>query len=113
MIPLISKLASQIEELERLGKNRDDALQGPGEEAELLEATALAHNAQLVVEIGTSYGFSGLWWAAALEITGGRLHTIDSSEKKHAASQATFSAAGVRKRVTNYVGDAHEVLKQM
>jgi predicted O-methyltransferase YrrM len=113
MIPTTARLASQIDELERLAETRDDALQVPREEGELLAAIALAQNAQRVVEIGTSYGFSGLWWAAALEITGGHLHTIDFSEKKYKASQSTFTAVGVSHRITNYLGDAHEILTQM
>jgi predicted O-methyltransferase YrrM len=113
MIPTTSQLAFQIDELERLAKTRDDALQVPREEGELLAAIALAQNAQIVVEIGTSYGFSGLWWAAALAITGGHLHTIDSGEKKFTASKLAFAAAGVSHRIKNYLGDAHDVLKQM
>lgn len=113
MIPMSTSLASQIDELDRLGKTRDDALQVPREEGELLAAIALAQNAQQVVEIGTSYGFSGLWWSAALAVTGGHLHTIDFSEKKFTASRATFAAAGVSQRVTNYLGDARDILMQM
>ncbi len=113
MIPMTARLASQIDELERLAEARDDALQVPRDEGELLVAIALAHNAQIVVEIGTSYGFSGLWWAAALDITGGHLHTIDFSEKKFTASRSTFAAAGVSQRVTNYLGNARDILRQM
>lgn len=113
MITMTASLASQIDELERLGKTRDDALQVPREEGELLAAIALAHNAQIIVEVGTSYGFSGLWWAAALEVTGGHLHTIDFSEKKYIASKSTFAKAGVSHRITNHLGDAHEILTQM
>jgi predicted O-methyltransferase YrrM len=113
MISMTARLASQINHLERLGKTRDDALQVPREEGELLAAIALSQNAQIVVEIGTSYGFSGLWWGAALEITGGQLHTIDFSEKKFTASKLIFAEAGVSQRITSYHGDAHEVLTEM
>ena len=37
----------------------------------------VASGARLIVEVGTSYGFSGLFWGAALKRTGGTLHTID------------------------------------
>jgi predicted O-methyltransferase YrrM len=113
MLQIAVNLASQIDELERLAKTRGDALQVPRDEGELLASIAFAQNAQIVVEIGTSYGFSGLWWAAALEITGGHLHTIDSSEKKFRAAKSTFAAAGVSQRITSYVGDAHDILPQM
>jgi predicted O-methyltransferase YrrM len=110
MIPLSSALAAQIDELERLGKTRDDAWQISREQGELQAAIAVAAQAKLILEIGTSYGFSGLWWAAALGVTGGHLHTIDISEKKFASSKATFAAAGVAGLVTNHLGDAHTVL---
>jgi predicted O-methyltransferase YrrM len=65
----------------------------------------------VVVEVGTSYGFSGLFWGAALKQTGGRLHTIDVSEKKVEASRGAFARAGLSGVITNHLGDAHEVLK--
>lgn len=113
MIPLSPALAAQIDELERLSKTRDDAWQVPRAEGELLAALAIAHWAKLIVEVGTSYGFSGLWWSAALAVTGGHLNTIDASEKKYTSSKATFAAAGVDARVTSYLGDARQVLTNM
>jgi predicted O-methyltransferase YrrM len=113
MILLSPALAAQIDELERLGKTRDDAWQVPRPQGELLAALAVAHRAKLIVEVGTSYGFSGLWWSAALAVTGGHLHTIDASEKKYISAKATFAAAGVAERVTSYLGDARQVLTTM
>lgn len=113
MIPLSPALAAQIDALDRLGQTRDDAWQVPRPEGELLAALAIAHRARLIVELGTSYGFSGLWWAAALAVTGGHLHTVDVSEKKYAASKAAFAAAGVAGRVTSHLGDARRVLTAM
>jgi predicted O-methyltransferase YrrM len=113
MIPLSPALAAQIDAIERLGQTRDDAWQVPRAEGELLAALAIAQRARLIVEVGTSYGFSGLWWAAALAVTGGHLHTIDASQKKYTASMAAFAAAGVAERVTSYLGDARQVLTGM
>lgn len=113
MIPLSPALAAQIDALDRLAQTRDDAWQVPRAEGELLAALAIAHQARLIVEVGTSYGFSGLWWSAALALTGGHLHTIDASEKKYTASKAAFAAAGVASRVTSHLGDARRVLTGM
>lgn len=111
MIPMMAALAAQIDELERLAKTtHNDAMQVPRAQGELLAALALSHHAKLVVEVGTSYGFSGLWWSAALGVTRGHLHTIDVLEKKFASSKATFVAAGVADRVTSHLGDAREIL---
>ena len=112
MVALPPALLSQIDELDRLGA-RDDAWQVPRVEGQLLYQIALAHRAKIIVEVGTSYGFSGLWWAAALRQTGGRLHTIDVNPKKYESSKATFASAGVSDIVTNYLGDAAGILPTM
>ena len=49
--------------------------------------------AKTIVEIGTSYGFSGLNWAAHCA-DGGQLHTIDRDPKKYNSSRETFERAG-------------------
>jgi predicted O-methyltransferase YrrM len=110
MIHLSPALAAQIDEIDRLGETRQDAAQVSRSVGEFLAAVAIAHRAKLIVEVGTSYGFSGLWWSAALAGTGGHLHTIDKSEKKYSSAKATFAAAGLADRVTNHLGDAREVL---
>jgi predicted O-methyltransferase YrrM len=110
MIPMTAALSAQIDEVERLAKPRGDAMQVSREQGKLLTAIALAHRAMRIVEIGTSYGFSGLWWSAALAGCGGHLHTIDVSEKKYSTAKATFMAAGLAERVTNYLGDARLIL---
>ena len=110
MLHMSEQLQRVLDELDALGKQRDDAWQIPRAEGELLHHIALSTNAQTVVEIGTSYGFSGLFWAAALRKTGGRLHTIDVDPKKYAASRDAFARAGVDDLVTGYLGDAQQIL---
>src|SRR5688572_12343098 len=70
------RIAGVIDEIDSYRKTKDDAWQIPRVEGELLHHIALSANAKVVVEVGTSYGFSGLFWGAALLRTGGRLHTI-------------------------------------
>ena len=103
-------LAAQIDETERLAKPRGDSMQVSRDVGELLTALALTLNAKTIVEVGTSYGFSGLWWSAALARTGGHLHTIDILEKKYADAKAAFNAAGVADRVTSYLGNGRNVV---
>ena len=107
------KILAAIDELDALRKSRDDHWQIPRVEGELLHHIALAMNAKLIVEIGTSYGFSGLFWGAALKQTGGRLHTIDIAQKKFDASRQTFAQAGLADVIINHLGDAHDVLKSI
>ncbi len=102
-----------IDELDALHSTRDDAWQIPRVEGDLLHHIALSTRAKTIVEIGTSYGFSGLFWAMALQQTGGRLHTIDKDPKKFESAKKTFERAGVADIVTNYLGDAREILRNM
>ena len=106
-----SDLSNLIDELDHLAKSRDDAWQVPRVEGELLRQIALAHNAKVIVEVGTSYGFSGLFWASALLVTGGVLHTIDRDPKKYHSSRETFTRAGVGKIVNNHLGDALPIVQ--
>ena len=105
-----SRVLLLLRELDDLAKTRDDAWQIPFEEGELLYQIALSCHARKIVEVGTSYGFSGLWWGAALQQNGGQLHTIDKSEKKYDASRLNFERAGLSGHVVNYLGDAMDVL---
>src|SRR6478672_280648 len=110
-MPFTTAILAAIDELDALKKTRDDHWQIPRVEGDLLFHIALAMNAKTIVEIGTSYGFSGLFWGAALKHTGGRLHTIDIAQKKFDASKTTFAQAGLAGTITNHLGDAHDVLK--
>jgi len=107
------KILAVINEIDDYRKSRDDAWQIPRIEGELLHHIALSAGAKVVVEVGSSYGFSGLFWGAAMLQTGGKLHTIDISEKKFDASKAAFAKAGLGGVIVNHLGDAHAVLKMM
>ncbi len=109
----MNSIDSLIGELDELAKTREDAWQVPRAEGELLHHIALSTNAKLIVEVGTSYGFSGLHWARALAVTGGKLHTIDRDPKKVESSKQTFARAGVAHLVTNHQGDGSEVLRKL
>lgn len=78
----------------------------------LLRILAESTNAKAIVEIGTSTGESGMWFALALRSTGGHLftHEIDAGRAKTA--QENFEKAGVADLVTIIQGDAHETVKQ-
>lgn len=108
-----ARIAAAVDELDRLAKTRDDAWQISRAEGELLHHIALASGARRIVEVGTSYGFSSLFWADAMRRTGGRVETIDRDERKVRMSRETFVAAGVDDLVTNHHGDAAEVLARL
>jgi caffeoyl-CoA O-methyltransferase len=98
-----------MRELHRL-RIREDAMQIPRTEAEALHDLVLKNDCKLGVEIGTSYGFSALHFAAALRQTGGKLHTIDIKKKKCDAARLSFIRAGMDDIITCHLGDARDVI---
>jgi predicted O-methyltransferase YrrM len=85
----------------------------PVEDGRLLRVLAESINAQHVVEIGTSNGYSGLWLLMALQKTGGHLTTYDIDRNRADQAIANFKRAGVEKDVTLVFGDAHETVLQL
>jgi predicted O-methyltransferase YrrM len=82
------------------------------EDGRLFRQLTEAIGARRVVEIGTSTGYSGLWFALALRTTGGKLITHELDENRAEAARRNFKEAGVEDLVTVIVGDAHELVKQ-
>ena len=68
--------------------------------------------AKCVVEIGTSTGESGVWFALGLRKTGGHLYTHEIDEERAKIAQANFEKAGVDDLTTIILGDAHETVKR-
>jgi caffeoyl-CoA O-methyltransferase len=78
----------------------------------LLRLLTEAVGAKRVVEIGTSTGESGLWFAMALRSTGGKLVTFDMDEGRVKVAKENFKKAGVEDLITVVLGDAHEKVKE-
>jgi caffeoyl-CoA O-methyltransferase len=85
----------------------------PASDGRLLRLLTEAVNAANVIEIGTSTGLSGLWFAMALERTGGKLTTFELDERRAAIAADHFRKAGVERLVTIVQGDAHETLRRL
>jgi caffeoyl-CoA O-methyltransferase len=69
------------------------------EVGELLATLTLAIDARTIVEIGTSGGYSTLWFALAAGRTGGRITTFEVDSAKVALARTTFADAGVADRI--------------
>lgn len=80
----------------------------PPEDGRLLRILAASMNAKHVVEIGTSTGYSGIWFGLALQKTGGRLTTYEIDAARAATARANFERAGMADIITLIEGDAHE-----
>lgn len=75
----------------------------------LLQILAAACGAQKILEIGALAGYSGIWLARALA-PGGRLISLEVSEKHAAVARASLARAGLDDRAEVRVGQAFETL---
>jgi len=85
----------------------------PPQDGRFLRITAQAMNAKNVVEIGTSTGYSGIWFGMALQKTGGKLTTYEIDAQRAATARANFKRAGMADIITLVEGDAHEEVKKL
>lgn len=96
---------------------RDIAARGPqiqvsSEEGRLLALLVTAVGAQRVLEVGTLFGYSGVWMARALP-PDGHLDTIEYTPLHAGAAREWFERAGLGARVTVHEGAALEVLPRL
>lgn len=95
-----------------LHAHRDELLLPVGEEvAQLMVDLIVGLNAQTLVEVGTSYGFSTLFLAEAARRTDGRLFTYEIHPGKQAYAQARIAEAGLTEYVQWELGDAVALLE--
>jgi caffeoyl-CoA O-methyltransferase len=88
---------------------RGPQIQVSAEAGRLLALLVRAAGATRVLEVGTLFGYSGIWMARELP-AGGRLDTIEI-EKLHAdAAEHWFERAGLADRVTVHRGAGVDVL---
>jgi caffeoyl-CoA O-methyltransferase len=80
------------------------------EKGRVLRLLTEAVDAKHVVEIGTSTGYSGLWFCLALQATGGHLTTFEINYGRAAEARENFKKAGVAQLATVVEGDAHQKL---
>jgi predicted O-methyltransferase YrrM len=114
--PPMAKTAAEkkiLAELDRMVKDNELYLSVPREDGEALWVLAEAADAKRVVEIGTSTGYSGLWFCMALTATGGHLTTFEIDHQRFAEARQHFKEAGVADLVTQIEGDAHKNVEKL
>ncbi len=99
------KILSVLDDMRKSGSTY---LSVPVSDGRTLRLLTEAVGAKTVAEIGTSTGYSGLWFCVALEKTGGRLITFEIDAGRAAMARKHFEQAGVEKIVTVVEGDGHE-----
>lgn len=83
------------------------------EDGRLLRLLTETTGAKHVVEIGTSNGYSAIWFCLALQTTGGRLTTHEIDPGRAALARENFERAGVEAIVTLVEGDAHREVTRL
>jgi caffeoyl-CoA O-methyltransferase len=105
------KILSVLEDMDR---NQSRGMMNvPQEDGRILRLLTEAVGAKHVVEIGTSNGYSGIWFCLALRTTGGKLTTHDIDEGRASLARENFKRAGVDNMVTLVMGDAHETVTRI
>lgn len=83
------------------------------EDGRLLRLLTEAAGAKNVVEVGTSNGYSGIWFCLALRATGGKLITHEVDSGRAELARENFKRAGVEELVTLVEGDAHKTVTEL
>ena len=105
------KILSILEDMDQ--NQRRGMMNVPQEDGRILRMLTEAIGAKHVVEIGTSNGYSGIWFCLALRTTGGKLTTHDIDEGRASLARENFKRAGVDNMVTLVMGDAHETVTRI
>jgi len=93
------KILAVLEEMDK-DRGRRFASVSPND-GRLLRQLTEAVGAKRVIEIGTSTGYSGLWFAMALRSTGGKLITHEIDTVRASMARENFKKAGVDDLITN------------
>jgi caffeoyl-CoA O-methyltransferase len=113
-VPLDEQEKKILGVLDDMYRNQSSGMMNvPTLDGRILRLLAESTNAKNVVEIGTSNGYSGIWFCLALRTTGGMLITHDIDEGRASLARENFKKAGVDNIVTQVMGDAHETVKNL
>ena len=106
-----AKILSVLQEMSQ--KERSAMWNVTPEDGRLLRLLTEAAGAKNVVEIGTSNGYSAIWFCLALRATGGKLTTHEVDARRVSLARENFERAGVSDIVTLVDGDAHQTVTRL
>lgn len=113
-----STLSTYLDDLHHFGRLHDapldDRLQRlrnmTPEAASLIATLIRAHGSARVLEIGTSNGYSAIWFADAVRDTGGRLETVEIDPVRAADARTNITGAGLSTHVGVLEADGAAIL---
>lgn len=95
-------------EMERMAEERDFPAVGP-QVGMLLEILARSINARRILELGSGFGYSGIWFASALPADG-QIILTDFEAENETLAQQFFEQAGYSHLMKFLLGDALKLL---
>lgn len=96
------------------GTNLDDLLLSVGRETgTLLYLLATGAQSRRILELGSSYGYSTVWLAAAARASGGKVLSLELREFKIEHARQALTRAGLSTRVEFHSGDCLQTLKTL
>lgn len=101
------------ETLKELEKTQKDFWNVARQTGNFLNMLVKMNNSKNVLEIGTSNGYSGLWFLNALEYTDGHLTTIEFYEKRQSVAIENYKKCGFDGRFTALRGSACTLLEYL
>ena len=99
--------------LDRMVRSRETYLSVPVSDGKLIRLLTEAAGAKAALEVGTSTGYSGLWFCLGLRNTGGHLTTLELDKNRAAQARKNFEEAGCQDTVTIIEGNAHDNVKRV
>jgi predicted O-methyltransferase YrrM len=91
--------------------NRDEVLLWVGPDTgKLLHELVIGAGARTILELGTSYGYSGVWLADAARKTGGKVITCDVAGNKQDYARGMLAKAGLSDFIEFRIGDARQTI---
>ena len=85
---------------------------GP-ETGQLLNILVKSLQAPNILELGTSFGYSGIWLGEAARANGGRLTSMEMHEYKSAHAQEMAAKAGLAQHIDFKIGDAVQMTAEL
>lgn len=85
---------------------------GP-ETGQILNILARSLEKPTILELGTSFGYSGIWLAEAARASGGRLITMELHEYKSAYAKKMAEQAGLAGWIDFRIGDAVQMIWEL
>ncbi|MHA2298662.1 MAG: O-methyltransferase [Candidatus Hodarchaeales archaeon] len=111
MISLLPERDSILSELEEIAKENGFPIVGP-HVGQFLMLIARLKNAKRILELGSGFGYSALWFAKGSP-ENAEIICTDGSEENIKKANESFKRSGVDDRISLHIGSALEILNTL